>query len=83
MKVLIESIVTLVENEDLQSAATRSTKHAEKKVRDDAFSFVLDTQDIFNIAKQSGLEAANNSIDKVLANFSNELKSRLSKLINN
>ncbi len=83
MKVLIESIVTLVENEDVQSAATRSTKLAEKKVRDDAFSFVLDTQDIFNIAKQSGLEAANNSIDKVLADFSNELKSRLSKLINN
>jgi hypothetical protein len=83
MKVLIESIVTLVENEDVQSAATRTTKLADKKVRDDAFSFVLDTQDIFNIAKQNGLEAANNSIDKVLANFSNELKSRLSKLINN
>jgi hypothetical protein len=83
MKVLIESIITLVDNENLESAAARTTKYAENKIKDDTFSFVLDTQDIFDIAKKSGLETANKSIDKVLSNFSNELKSRLSKVINN
>lgn len=82
MKVLIESIITLVEDENLQLAAARTSKYVENKIKDDTFSFVLDTQEIFDIAKQKGLESANVSIDKVLSNFSNEMKSRLSKIIN-
>lgn len=82
MKVLIESIITLVEDENLQLAAARTSKYVENKIKDDTFSFVLDTQEIFDIAKQNGLESANESIDKVLSNFSNEMKSRLSKIIN-
>lgn len=82
MKVLIESIITLVDNENLQLATARTSKYVENKIKDDTFSFVLDTQEIFDIAKKNGLESANGSIDKVLTNFSNEIKSRLSKIIN-
>jgi hypothetical protein len=82
MKVIIDSIITLVEDADLQETISRSTKFAEKKVKDETITFVLDTAEIFNIAKTSGLEGANNAIDKVLANYGNELKSKLSSTIN-
>lgn len=83
MKVLIESILTLVEDEKLQETVSRSSRYAENKVKDDSVVFVLDTGDIFNIAKTEGLEGANKAIDKVLANYGNELKSKLSTMINN
>lgn len=83
MKVIIESIITLVEEKDLQDTLTRKTKFADKKVKDEVVTFVLDTTEIFNIAKSQGLEGANNAIDKVLTNYGNELKAKLSSTINN
>ncbi len=82
MKVIIESIITLVEETDLQDTLTRTTKFADKKLKDEVITFVLDTNEIFNIAKTSGIEGANTAIDKVLTNYSNELKSKLSSTIN-
>jgi adenine deaminase len=83
MKVIIESIITLVEETDLQDTLARKTKFANKKVKDEVVTFVLDTTEIFNIAKTEGLEGANNAIDKVLTNYGNELKAKLSSTINN
>jgi len=82
MKVIIESIITLVENEKLEKAIGRSTKLVEEKVKDDIVSFVLDTNDILNIAKSLGLEEANKSIDKVLTKYSDELKGKVGSIIN-
>lgn len=82
MKVIIESIITLVEESDLQDTLARTAKFADKKLKDEVITFVLDTNEIFNIAKTSGIEGANTAIDKVLANYSNELKSKLSSTIN-
>ena len=83
MKVIIESIITLVEEKDLESAMARTTKFSKNKVKDEEYmSFILDTTEIFNIAKSQGLEGANNAIDKVLANYGNELKAKLSSTIN-
>lgn len=82
MKVIIESIVTLVENQNLESTLSRTQRYAEQKVKDEVLSFVLDTDEILNIAKSGGLEAANTAIDKVLTNYSQELKSKLSSVIN-
>jgi hypothetical protein len=83
MKVIIESIITLVENENLTATLARNTKLADNKVKDEYVSFVLDTEEILNIAKTEGLESANVAIDKVLNKYSGELKSKLSKTINN
>jgi hypothetical protein len=83
MKVIIETIITLVENDQLNSTLTRATKLAENKVKDEYVSFVLDTEEIFGIAKSGGLEDANNALDKVLNKYSGEIKSKLSKTINN
>jgi len=83
MKVIIETIITLVENDQLNSTLTRATKLAENKVKDEYVSFVLDTEEIFGIAKSGGLEEANTAIDKVLNKYSGEIKSKLSKTINN
>ncbi len=82
MKVIIESIITLVEEVDLQDTLTRTTKFADKKLKDEVITFVLDTNEILGIAKTSGIEGANTAIDKVLVNYSNELKSKLSSTIN-
>jgi hypothetical protein len=82
MKVIIETIITLVENEDLNPTLGRSTKLAEKKVKDEYVSFILDTNEILNIAKSSGLDEANIAIDKVLNKYNGEIKSKLSKTIN-
>lgn len=83
MKVIIESIITLVEDNDLEAAVSRTTKFVKKKVKDEEYmSFILDTNEIFNIAKSQGLEGANTAIDKVLANYGNELKAKLSSTIN-
>lgn len=82
MKVIIESIITLVEETDLQDTLSRTTKFADKKVKDEVVTFVLDTTEIFNIAKSQGIEGANNAIDKVLTNYGNELKAKLSSTIN-
>lgn len=82
MKVIIESIITLVENDKLEQAIGRSTKLVNEKVKDDLVSFVLDTEDIFNIAKTHGLEEANKSIDKVLSKYSEELKGKVGSIIN-
>lgn len=83
MKVIIESIITLVEDNDLEAAVSRTTKFAKNKVKDEEYmSFIIDTNEIFNIAKSEGLEGANNAIDKVLTNYGNELKGKLSKTIN-
>ena len=82
MKVIIESIITLVENDKLEKAIGRSTKLVEEKVKDDIVSFVLDTDDILNIAKSHGLEEANKSIDKVLTKYSDELKGKVGNIIN-
>jgi hypothetical protein len=82
MKVIIETIITLVENEQLNETLTRNSKMAENKVRDEYVSFVLDTDEILGIAKSSGLEDANTAIDKVLNKYSGEIKSKLSKTIN-
>jgi len=84
MKVIIESIITLVEDNELEAAVSRTTKFVKNKVKDEEYmSFIIDTNEILNIAKTDGLEGANNAIDKVLANYGNELKSKLSKTINN
>lgn len=82
MKVIIESIITLVEEPYLQDTLARTTKFADKKVKDEVVTFVLDTTEIFNIAKTQGLEGANTAIEKVLVNYGNELKSKLSSTIN-
>jgi len=82
MKVIIESIITLVENDKLEQAIGRNTKLVSEKVKDDLVSFVLDTDDIFNIAKSNGLEEANKSIDKVLSKYSDELKGKIGSIIN-
>lgn len=82
MKVIIESIITLVEESDLQDTLSRTTKFADKKLKDEVVTFVLDTTEIFNIAKSQGIEGANNAIDKVLTNYGNELKAKLSSTIN-
>lgn len=82
MKVIIESIITLVEEKDLQDTLSRKSKFADKKVKDEVVTFVLDTTEIFNIAKSQGLEGANAAIDKVLTNYGNELKAKLSSTIN-
>jgi hypothetical protein len=82
MKVIIETIITLVENEDLNPTLGRNTKLAEKKVKDEYVSFILDTNEILNIAKSSGLDEANIAIDKVLNKYNGEIKSKLSKTIN-
>jgi hypothetical protein len=82
MKVIIETIITLVEDEQLNAALARNNKLAENKVKDEYVSFVLDTQEIFNIAKSGGVEEANTAIDKVLNKYSGEIKSKLSKTIN-
>jgi hypothetical protein len=82
MKVIIESIITLVENDKLDQAISRNTKLVNEKVKDDLVSFVLDTDDILNIAKSHGLEEANKSIDKVLTKYSDELKGKVGSIIN-
>jgi len=82
MKVIIESIITLVENDKLDQAISRNTKLVNEKVKDDLVSFVLDTDEIFNIAKTHGLEEANKSIDKVLTKYSDELKGKVGSIIN-
>ena len=82
MKVIIESIITLLENEDMDKALSRTSKFADNKVKDDYLLFALDTQEIFNIAKSSGLEAANKAIDKVLVDYSDKLKAKVSSTIN-
>lgn len=83
MKVIIESIITLVEDSDLDAAVSRTTKFAKNKVKEEEYmSFILDTNEILNIAKSQGLEGANNAIDKVLAKYGDELKAKLSKTIN-
>jgi lipopolysaccharide export system protein LptC len=82
MKVIIESLITLVENENLEKALGRSTKIVTEKVRDDLVSFVIDTEDVFNIAKTHGIEEANKSIDKVLSKYADELKGKVGAIIN-
>ena len=82
MKVIIESIITLVENDKLEQAIGRNTKLVNEKVKDDLVSFVLDTDDILNIAKSHGLEEANKSIDKVLTKYGEELKGKVGSIIN-
>ena len=82
MKVIIESIITLVEKENLEKALGRTTKIVADKVKDDLVSFVIDTEDIFKIAKSHGLEEANKSIDKVLSKYADELKSKIGAIIN-
>ena len=82
MKVIIESIITLVENDKLDQAISRNTKLVNEKVKDDLVSFVLDTDEILNIAKSHGLEEANKSIDKVLTKYSDELKGKVGSIIN-
>ena len=82
MKVILESTITLVEESNLQTALARSTRFAENKIKDDTMTFVLDTQEIFNIAKTGGIEGANKAIDKVIANYTEVLKSKLSSVIN-
>ena len=82
MKVIIESIITLVENEDMEQTLSRTSKFADSKVKDDYLLFVLDTQEIFNIAKSNGIEEANKSIDKVLRDYSDKLKAKVSSTIN-
>jgi hypothetical protein len=82
MKVIIESIITLVENDKLDQAISRNTKLVNEKVKDDLVSFVLDTDEILNIAKTHGLEEANKSIDKVLTKYSDELKGKVGSIIN-
>jgi len=82
MKVIIESIITLVENDKLDQAISRNTKLVNEKVKDDLVSFVLDTDEILNIAKTHGLEEANKSIDKVLTKYSDELKGKVGSVIN-
>lgn len=83
MKVIIESIITLVEENNMEKAISRTSKFVDKKVKDDYLMFALDTQEIFNIAKSSGLEAANKAIDKVLSDYSEKLKAKVSSTINN
>lgn len=84
MKVILETIITLVDENNLEEALTRTTKFVTKKVKEEEYmSFVIETNDIFNIAKTEGLEGANTAIDKVLTNYGNELKAKLSKTINN
>jgi len=82
MKVIIESIITLLENEDMDKALSRASKFADNKVKDDYLLFAIDTQEIFNIAKSSGIEAANKAIDKVLIDYSDKLKAKVSSTIN-
>jgi len=82
MKVIIESLITLVENENLEAALGRSTKIVTEKVKDDLVSFVIDTSDVFNIAKTHGIEEANKSIDKVLSKYADELKGKVGAIIN-
>jgi hypothetical protein len=82
MKVIIESIITLVENEDMEQTLSRTSKFADSKVKDDYLLFALDTQEIFNIAKSNGIEEANKSIDKVLRDYSDKLKAKVSSTIN-
>jgi cell division protein FtsL len=82
MKVIIETFINLVKNEDLQKTISRETKVAKEKVKDELVTFVLDTEEIFDIAKSSGLEAANTAIDKVLGKYSEELKGKVSSVIN-
>lgn len=82
MKVIIESIITLVEQKEVDKVVSRTTKFAENKVKDDYLLFALDTEEIFNIAKSSGLEAANKAIDKVLTDYSDKLKAKVSSTIN-
>jgi cell division protein FtsL len=82
MKVIIESIITLVENDKLEQAISRNTKLVNDKVKDDIVSFVFDTNDILNIANSHGLEEANKSIDKVLTKYSDELKGKIASIIN-
>jgi len=82
MKVIIESIITLLENEDMDKALSRTSKFADNKVKDDYLLFALDTQEIFNIAKSNGIEAANKAIDKVLVDYSDKLKAKISSTIN-
>jgi hypothetical protein len=82
MKVIIETIITLLENEDMDKALSRTSKFADNKVKDDYLLFALDTQEIFNIAKSSGIEEANKAIDKVLRDYSDKLKSKVSSTIN-
>jgi hypothetical protein len=82
MKVIIESIITLVENDKLEQAIGRNTKLVNEKVKDDLVSFVLDTDDILNIAKTHGLEEANKSIDKVLTKYGDELKGKVGSIVN-
>jgi hypothetical protein len=84
MKAIIETIITLVEDNNLEEALTRTTKFVKKKVKDEEYmSFVIDTKEIFDIAKTQGLEGANAAIDKVINNYSQEIKARFSKTINN
>lgn len=83
MKVIIESIITLVENDKLEQSISRNTKLVNEKIKDDLVSFVLDTDDILNIAKTHGLEEANKSIDKVLSKYADELKGKVGSIINN
>ena len=82
MKVIIESIITLLENEDMDKALSRTSKFADNKVKDDYLLFALDTQEIFNIAKSNGIEEANKAIDKVLRDYSDKLKEKVSSTIN-
>jgi hypothetical protein len=82
MKVIIESIITLLENEDMDKALSRTSKFSDNKVKDDYLLFALDTQEIFNIAKSSGIEEANKAIDKVLRDYNDKLKAKVSSTIN-
>lgn len=84
MKVILETIITLAENDKLDSVLGGMYKFSQDGEREPEYlSFVLDTEEVFNIAKSQGIEGANTAIDKVLANYGNEIKSKLSKTINN
>ena len=84
MKVILETIITLAENNNLESVLARTSKFSDNAVKEPEYlSFVIDTEEIFNIAKSQGIEGANTAIDKVLTNYGNEIKSKLSKSINN
>jgi hypothetical protein len=83
MKVILETIITLAENDKLESVLARTDKLPTNAVSEPEYlSFVIDTDEIFDIAKSQGIEGANTAIDKVLANYGNEIKSKLSKTIN-
>lgn len=49
---------------------------------EDGLAFTFNTVDLVKIVKNSGLEAGNNAIDKLVENYTLKLKEKLSKVIN-